>query len=263
MLDQQFHKLNTKFQTVVQLHKNKLLEAGQHSREHMLPVSDSIFCAEDTMRNHKFFLWIHQAIQQLRKTYNEIIVVDAGSGSGILWLFALSLGADKCYFLEQNPLSLALSKEVLSVFRHQHQGEFVQCDATHYDMPEKFHLLISETLSSGFVEEDFISIISNLKNHQYNWAILLPSRFDLNILEKDRYWQTLTQQKILLETQNLENSKKIKIQHKDTHRLTFEMSASFPGNITISPSTCLSFLNPRDFQLDQKHPFFEIISPKQ
>ena len=50
-----------------------------HERHEKLPVSDSIFCAEDRARNKVFWEAIHEAVEIQKSKKSEVVVVDAGS----------------------------------------------------------------------------------------------------------------------------------------------------------------------------------------
>gem|GEM_PF-5956594 len=48
-------------------------------------------------------------------------------------------------------------------------------------MPESYDLLISETISSGFVDEDFLKIVENLKQFAKDSFEIVPKSFDLDV----------------------------------------------------------------------------------
>jgi len=195
-----------------------------------LPLSDAIFCAQDAFRNRKFYEATSMAIADLKKEHESIVVVDAGSGTGVLGLFALLSGADKCYFLEHNPYALSLSKEFMGHFELLNKCEFIECDATSMALPEKFDLLISETISAGFLDEDFPGIVRNLKDHEKEHAIYIPQSFEIIISGNEPIFQKTP-----------DEIQKISAQPGST----ISMSAQLYNDVWIRPAESASFLNER------------------
>ena len=129
----------------------------------------------------------------MRRTEGEqcdsITVVDAGAGIGILGVMALLHGADHVIFLENNPETIALCQEFVSCITHagidQHrtstadQCNFLLADATTVRLPCRPQMLISETITTGFIEEDFPNIISNLVPQLANNALIIPQSFTI------------------------------------------------------------------------------------
>ncbi len=256
-----FERVHNKIQELIKAEKTDfyVLEDNKDTRA-KLPVSDSIFCAEDIVRNRAFWKGIKLAIQDLKKSHEKVIVVDAGSGTGILGIFALYLWADTCYFLESNKHALALNRKFVSALWLGEKSYLVDCDATSYDkLPEPYHLLISETLMSGFVEEDFVHIIENLKSYAHEQAIFLPSHFHVTINEQDKHNKTLAQQTFPIYTKHLEQHKKINLKSSLTTQLSFKMNAHLHNDVWIKDGSCMSFLNEKIFDINEKHQFFNII----
>lgn len=125
---------------------------------------------------------------------------------------------------------------------------------------EKFDVLVSETLSSGFVQEDFPFIIENLRQFADKEAIFLPEGFILDIEEQTENYSPLNNYSIELDTKKLEEKKNIILQHKDTRYLQFTMHAKMLNGRVFKSGTSISFLNPRRWDLEEDHPFFEIES---
>ena len=76
-----------------------------------LLTSDALFCAEDAVRNRKFYQAIGKAVADVKENCSEVVVCDAGAGIGILGMMALLHGADRVYFIESNPQTLQLCRE--------------------------------------------------------------------------------------------------------------------------------------------------------
>jgi len=259
-----FEHAHHKIQELIKAEKTDfyVLEDNKDARS-KLPVSDSVFCAEDIVRNRAFWKGIKLAIHELKKTHKKVVVVDAGSGTGILGIFALYLWANTCYFLESNKHTLALNRKFATDLWFGSRSYFVDCDATSYDkLPEPYHLLISETLMSGFVYEDFVPIVQNLKSYAHKQAILLPSHFHLTINEQDKHNKLLAKQTFPIYTKHLEQHKVIHLKSPLTTQISFEMDAHLYNEVRTKSWSCMSFLNEKIFDINEKHPFFNIIKPK-
>jgi hypothetical protein len=210
------------------------------------------------VRNRAFREAIKDAILIQKRKKAEVIVVDAWAGTGILGIFALLLGADKVYFLEQNHHSLLLVKHVLLHLGLSKNAQLIHCDATKTSIPESFNILISETLSSWFIEEDFPFIMQNMLHYAHPDAILLPEWF---LLDRQELWENynpLAQSTLILNSKNLSPKQKLILTHPDTHYIKFSMHAKMWGWRIIKSGSTMSFLNPRIRDISLEHQFFEI-----
>ena len=251
-----FDFLQTKIQTFLEAKKQSayLIEDSKYK----LPLSDAIFCAQDTIRNRKFFEAIGRAVTDLKKDQPSLTVVDAGSGTGILGIFALFSGADKCYFLENNPYSLKLSQELIHHLGLSDKSVFRECDASTYQLPELFDLMISETLSAGFVHEDFPRIVNHLKSFAKSHAIIVPEAFDAVMIEQDSSGNELHEQTFHFDSLEGFNSQKLELNPK-TRTLKWTMDANLYDGLWFRSGESSSFLNERKMDIrNEKHPFFEM-----
>ncbi len=230
-------------------------------KEFKLPLSDAVFCAEDTVRNLSFFQAIRKAMEEISESGREAVVVDAGSGTGILGVFALALGASKCYFLEHNPHSLRLSEKLVSSTGFAKKSVFVECDATSYELPEPYDLLICETISSGFVTEDFPAIINHLRKSGQNDARFIPEKFEVIMTEKDENNDPLAQRFFSFLSREGFRTEEVHLQDPGTKHLSFQSKAFLFGNITLRSGEAMSFLNEQTLVPGKaKHPFFRFIT---
>ena len=248
MLDQKnFQKTQSKIENF--LNKHNLNQEAFKDRNYKLQTTDAIFCTKDSVRNKQFRNAIESVID--KKNKSDLIFVDAGAGTWILGLFALILWVKKCYFIEQNPYSLQLSKDLIKYFWYIDKSIFLCEDACKTKLNEKFDVLISETVTSGFVQEDFIWIIKNLKQFAKPNAIFLPQSFELEIIEKPSW----ISQKIHIESKNLSN-KIINLKNKNTSELEFKMDANIFWNFWLKCWETISFLNPRTLKTSDTHTLF-------
>jgi len=249
-----FDDIQKKIITFFQNHEPTLEKLDDET--HKLPLSDAVFCAEDLERNKKFRNGIHSAIQDLKNNSSNIIVVDAGAGTGILWIFALIFGATKCYFIEENPHTLKLCKQLVEHFWFTRQSIFLCDDASKIRLPEKYNLLISETITSGFVEEDFVNIVHHLKQFARTQTYIIPQSFELTITERPS-WAT---QSFSFLSKKLPEQQEIILQSLNTNKIEFAMDAEIFDHIWLRSGQGLAFLNPREMDVNELHNFWEIKS---
>ena len=246
-------QFKTHHQTILNFLQKEVSVAYELRDQHYkLPLSDALFCAQDLPRNKAFYQALHQVIQDQKEKKEKITILDAGSGTGILGAFALLLGADRCIFLEHNPYSLGLSKILLKDLDLESKCEFIQCDATNIGLNTKYNILISETLSSGFINEDFPQIINHLKQFKEKDSVIIPQSLEVEITEdtKNKQIQSFTSQKGF-------QKKEIKISNK-TKKLSFKTKAQLYNDIYLESGDCVSFLNPTEIFIKTPHPLFSL-----
>jgi len=254
-----FQEFNNEIQGYLKDHKDKRYSLDD--KDHKLPLTDSVFCAEDSLRNKSFRYAIESRIQGLKQSEEEkIVIVDAGSWIGILWLFALILGADICYFIEENPFTMEFCKKFIEDFWLKNKSIFLNKDATQTVIPEQYNLLISETLTSGFVDEDFLSIIQNLRQFASKNSYIIPQSFFIQIDELNEKQKVVATQNIQINSQQLKEKKLLFLRHPETKTLRFHTDAYLSEKIKIKANSCMAVLNDRIFSVDQDHQFFDIIT---
>lgn len=168
-----FNQFQQQIDAFIAHHKTEIKNRGTTIG---LKTSDAVFCAEDTIRNRRFW----QSIKDLSLTKNEdFVVVDAGCGLGILGLMTLLHGAKKVYFIESNPETLKLAKAFIKSFQvNGSTVEFIKTDATTVKIKEPFDVIISETISKDLLDEDFIRIIENLIPQGKSDLSIIPCGFE-------------------------------------------------------------------------------------
>jgi protein arginine N-methyltransferase 1 len=140
-------------------------------------VTDTVFtsydiqaCLYDEDRSRLFRDAIHKTVRPGQ------IVVDAGSGSGLLGLFAARAGAAKVYCLEINQEYVETIR--VNALRNKLQDivEAVHADATTYEPPDgvQFDVIISEVISAGFFYEPQLQILNNLNRFLKRDGAVVP-----------------------------------------------------------------------------------------
>ncbi len=104
------------------------------------------------------------------------VVIDAGSGTGILGLFAALAGAKKVYCIELHPRFVKLINHLAERNNMQHVIEVVHGDATKVELPEQADLLICELLCTGQFFEPEVQVVNHLRQFLKPHASIIPKR---------------------------------------------------------------------------------------
>ena len=126
-------------------------------------------CLFDKKRTNSF----KQAIEETVKKGDT--VVDAGSGSGILGLFAAKAGAKKVYCVESNQRFIEIIKKNAALNDLSQVISVILGDATKIKLPCKVDVIICELLSTGFFFEPEVEVINNLRKYLRNHGKIIPS----------------------------------------------------------------------------------------
>lgn len=128
------------------------------------------FCLHDTARTR---LW-KEAIEQTVKPGD--VVIDAGSGTGILGLFAAKAGAKKVYCIELHPRFVKLITHLAERNGMQDVIEVIHGDATKVELPEQADVLICELLCTGQFFEPEIQVVNHLRTFLKPERSIIPRR---------------------------------------------------------------------------------------
>lgn len=119
---------------------------------------------------------LHNAI--FHKVHPGDVVVDAGSGTGLLGMLAARAGAKRVYCVEineeycdvirQNAMRNGLADRVIPLHG----------DSTEIDLPEAVDVIVSEVISCGFFYEPQLQIIENLKRFLKPGGSIIPGTMD-------------------------------------------------------------------------------------
>lgn len=114
-------------------------------------------CLHDVPRTR---LW-KEAIEQTVKEGD--VVIDAGSGTGILGMFAAMAGAKKVYCIELHPRFVTLIEHLAERNGKQDVIEVIHADATTVTLPEQADVLICELLCTGQFFEPQVQVVNHLR----------------------------------------------------------------------------------------------------
>lgn len=247
-----FEQINSKIQKFISDQNINSYEIKDN--DYKLSLSDAIFCTEDKKRNRLFFEAIKKAIWNKKNQK----VIDAGSWTWILWIFALLLWAESCVFIENNPYTLEFSKKLIKYLKLKKKAIFVLSDAIYTKLDEKYDILISETLISSLHKEDFGFIVNNLKKHLTKDWIIIPEELELNV--KEFYKKQEIDHFFKFDSYMWFDEKKLKIKKESNKNIEFNINIKLYDNVYIKTWDCPLFINKVDFNRKvENHPFIDFI----
>ena len=104
------------------------------------------------------------------------VVVDAGSGTGILGVFAAMAGARKVYCVELHPRFIPLIEHLAEQNGVADVITVIHADATTVDIPEPVDVLICELLCTGQFFEPEVQVVNHLRQYLREEGTIIPRR---------------------------------------------------------------------------------------
>ena len=129
-------------------------------------------CLHDVQRTR---LW-KQAIEDV--VQDGDVVVDAGSGTGILGVFAALDGAARVHAIELHPRFVTLIQHLAERNGVADRLTVTHGDATKLAPPEPFDVLVCELLCTGQFFEPEVQVVNNLRRHMKPGGRIIPSRVE-------------------------------------------------------------------------------------
>ncbi len=130
-------------------------------------------CLLDTERTSKF----EDVINQIVKPGH--VVLDSGTGSGILAMFAAKAGAETVYAVEYDPFVAKLAKQNVANNGLEKAVNVILGDvrSAHFEEGVYFDVVIMEMLTTGMIDEYQVWTTNNLFNKGYvnEKTIFIPS----------------------------------------------------------------------------------------
>lgn len=153
------------------------LKAARVSRDAgRTAVTPQIFTKLDT----QICLFDRRRVAHFRQALYETVkpgdvVVDGGSGTGILGMLAAQAGAARVYCVE-------LDEEYVDVIAHNAKNNGMEsqvvpiyADAITTDLPEPVDVIVAEVISGGFFNEPQIQIVNNLRRFLKPGGSVVPA----------------------------------------------------------------------------------------
>jgi predicted RNA methylase len=104
------------------------------------------------------------------------VVVDAGSGTGILGVFAALAGARRVYCVELHPRFIPLIEHLAEQNGLSDVITVIHADATTVDIPEPVDVLICELLCTGQFFEPEVQVVNHLRQFLRDGGVVIPRR---------------------------------------------------------------------------------------
>jgi SAM-dependent methyltransferase len=138
--------------------------------------SPSLFpyaCLKDLPRTTAFRRAIHAVVSP------GDVVVDAGSGTGIMSFFAAEAGADRIYAVEISPALVDFLRVSMQRNGLSDRVEVISGDATEAALPTPVDVVICELIDTGLMEEMQVEVLNALRTRGVigSRTKLVPSRY--------------------------------------------------------------------------------------
>ncbi|OGJ21889.1 hypothetical protein A3K73_06740 [Candidatus Pacearchaeota archaeon RBG_13_36_9] len=102
-------------------------------------------------------------IDAVRKTVKkDQLVLEAGSGTGILSIAAAEAGAKKVYAIEQNKLLIPQLKRNIKKLGFVDKIKVIEGSALKVEIPEKVDVIICEMICAGLIDESQVPVLNYL-----------------------------------------------------------------------------------------------------
>lgn len=130
------------------------------SLEEYWSMTEGVFnCLIDEERTAAFRTAIEKTVRR------GDIVVDAGSGTGVMAMFAADAGAKKVYALEFDENNIKVLQAIFSANGYGDRIQVIQGDATTLKLPEKVDVIVCEMIATALIEELQIPVMNNMLRH--------------------------------------------------------------------------------------------------
>jgi protein arginine N-methyltransferase 1 len=127
----------------------------------------------DEVRTNSFLSALLQTVKK------GDVVLDIGSGTGVLACFACLAGAKQVYAIEQGPV-ISLAREICARNGLQERITFINDWSTNADLPEAVDLLVTETIGNMGFEEGILPWVVDAKQRLLREnARLIPTTLEM------------------------------------------------------------------------------------
>lgn len=125
-------------------------------------------CLFDRRRTFRFLSAIAETVRR------GDVAVDAGSGSGVLGLFAARSGAGKVFCIESDPRFVEIIRRNAALNGFSNRIHVIHGDASRVTLPCKVDVIISELLSTGLFYEPEVQVINHLRKFLRKGGRIIP-----------------------------------------------------------------------------------------
>ena len=108
------------------------------------------------------------------------VVLDIGTGTGVLAVAAPEAGARQVYAIEANPKTARFARALISGSPHRERIQLIEGWSTEAQLPERCDLLVSEMIGDDPLGENILAMTRDaIVRHLKPGARLIPSRLDV------------------------------------------------------------------------------------
>lgn len=109
------------------------------------------------------------------------IVVDMGTGSGVLAMMAVRAGARKVYAVEYDANNIATLNKTFEKNGLSDAIEIIEGDVTKVSMPEKVDVIIGEMIATGLIEELQAHAMNNMLKYASENIRVVLEKYDVYV----------------------------------------------------------------------------------
>ena len=140
-----------------------------------------------TLQYHASLLGDRDRVDSFRDAIHELVrpgdvVVDIGTGTGLLAFFACQAGAARVFAIEQGPV-VGLARELALLNRFAGRVEFFYDLSYRVELPERADVLITETLWNFGMGEGMVGFLVDARRRLLKpGARVIPAAIDLHVV---------------------------------------------------------------------------------
>jgi protein arginine N-methyltransferase 1 len=151
-----------------------------------------------TLQYHASLLADEDRVDRLREAIHEVVrtgdvVVDIGTGTGVLAYFACQAGASRVFAIDDGPV-IDLARELALLNRFADRVEFFHDLSYRVELPERADVLITETLWNFGLGEGMVGFVADARRRLLKpQARIIPAAVDLHVapVQADRLYALL------------------------------------------------------------------------
>lgn len=123
-----------------------------------------------------------------KKVKKDSIVLEAGTGTGILSIAATNAGARTVYAIEQNKLLIPQLRQNITNLGLADKIKIIEGDALKVKIPEKVDIIICEMICAGLIDEPQIPVLNHLLKYLKRGGSVIPKNAEITVqLAHDNY----------------------------------------------------------------------------
>ncbi|MFT5432712.1 MAG: SAM-dependent methyltransferase [Myxococcota bacterium] len=108
------------------------------------------------------------------------VVLDLGTGTGVLALWAAKAGARKVYAVDPAPV-IKLARRLAKDNEGGDRIEFIEADARELTLPEPVDVMITECMGNFFVTDELAPVLRDAKRHLKPGGLVVPNHISLHL----------------------------------------------------------------------------------